>query len=45
MLPGHNGMEVLRRIKKTKDTPVIMLTAKDSTTDKVMGLDIGANDY
>lgn len=45
MLPGLNGMEVLRRIKKTKDTPVIMLTAKDSTTDKVMGLDIGANDY
>lgn len=45
MLPGLNGMEVLRRIKKLKDTPVIMLTAKDSTTDKVMGLDIGANDY
>lgn len=45
MLPGLNGMEVLRRIKKVKDTPVIMLTAKDSTTDKVMGLDIGATDY
>jgi len=45
MLPGLNGMEVLRRVKKIKDTPVIMLTAKDSTTDKVMGLDIGANDY
>ncbi len=45
MLPGLNGMEVLRRVKKVKDTPVIMLTAKDSTTDKVMGLDIGANDY
>ncbi|NCC81878.1 MAG: response regulator transcription factor [Clostridia bacterium] len=45
MLPGLNGMEVLRRVKKFKDTPVIMLTAKDSTTDKVMGLDIGANDY
>lgn len=45
MLPGLNGMEVLRRIKKNKETPVIMLTAKDETTDKVMGLDIGANDY
>lgn len=45
MLPGLNGMEVLRRIKKQKNTPVIILTAKDSTTDKVMGLDIGANDY
>lgn len=45
MLPGLNGMEVLRRIKKEKDTPVIMLTAKDATTDKVMGLDIGACDY
>jgi DNA-binding response OmpR family regulator len=45
MLPELNGMEVLRRVKKVKDTPVIMLTAKDSTTDKVMGLDIGANDY
>ncbi len=45
MLPGLNGMEVLRRIKKEKDTPVIMLTARDTTTDKVMGLDIGACDY
>lgn len=45
MLPELNGMEVLRRIRKEKDLPVIMLTAKDATTDKVMGLDIGASDY
>ncbi len=45
MLPKLNGFEVLRRFRKNFDTPVIMLTAKDDTMDKVMGLDIGADDY
>lgn len=45
MLPGLNGMEVLRRLRQSMDTPVIMLTAKDAVTDKVMGLDLGADDY
>ncbi|MDW8800490.1 response regulator transcription factor [Clostridium sp. A1-XYC3] len=45
MLPSLNGMEVLRRLRQNSDTPVIMLTAKDEVTDKVMGLDIGAEDY
>lgn len=45
MLPSLNGMEVLRRIRQVSDVFVIMLTAKDSVTDKVMGLDLGAQDY
>ncbi|MDP4183509.1 MAG: response regulator transcription factor [Bacillota bacterium] len=45
MLPGINGMEVCRRIRQFSEAPIIMLTAKDETTDKVMGLDLGANDY
>ena len=46
MLPGLNGLEVLRRLRKSEiDTPVIMLTARDSVMDKVSGLDMGANDY
>lgn len=45
MLPGLNGMEVLRRIRKLRDTPVIMLTARDTVIDKVSGLDGGADDY
>jgi DNA-binding response OmpR family regulator len=45
MLPGINGMEVCRRIRQFSKVPVIMLTARDDTTDKVMGLDIGADDY
>lgn len=45
MLPALNGMEVLRRMRQSLDTPVIMLTAKDEVTDIVMGLDMGANDY
>lgn len=45
MLPGLNGMEVCRRIRQFSDVPVIMLTAKDDVTDKVMGLDLGADDY
>ncbi len=45
MLPSLNGMEVLRRIRQTSEVPVIMLTAKDDVMDKVMGLDLGAQDY
>ncbi|SHK04121.1 response regulator transcription factor [Paramaledivibacter caminithermalis] len=45
MLPGLNGIEVCRRIRQSSEVPIIMLTAKDSTMDKVMGLDIGADDY
>ena len=45
MLPSINGMEVLRRLRQSSAIPVIMLTAKDEITDKVMGLDIGADDY
>lgn len=45
MLPGLNGMEVCRRIRQSSDIPIIMLTAKDDTMDKVMGLDVGADDY
>ena len=45
MLPEISGFEVLRRIRQEKETPVIMLTAKDDVTDKVKGLDLGADDY
>jgi DNA-binding response OmpR family regulator len=45
MLPGLNGMEVLRRLRQEKTTPVILLTARDSVMDKVAGLDAGAMDY
>jgi DNA-binding response OmpR family regulator len=45
MLPGLNGMEVLRRVRRTSAIPVIMLTARDSVMDKVTGLDSGADDY
>ncbi|WP_404469741.1 response regulator transcription factor [Sutcliffiella horikoshii] len=45
MLPGLSGMEVCRRIRAVKETPIIMLTARDSVMDKVSGLDSGADDY
>lgn len=45
MLPMLNGLEVLRRLRAHKATPVILLTARDSVMDKVTGLDTGANDY
>ena len=45
MLPGLSGLEVLRRLRAHRDTPVILLTARDAVADKVAGLDTGANDY
>ena len=45
MLPQLNGLEVLRRLQQAKQTPVILLTARDSVMDKVSGLDAGAIDY
>lgn len=45
MLPELSGIEVCRRIRQTSDVPIIMLTAKDDVSDKVMGLDMGADDY
>jgi two-component system response regulator ArlR len=45
MLPELNGMEVLRRLRRSLNVPVIMLTARDSVSDKVAGLDLGADDY
>lgn len=45
MLPGLDGLEVTRRIRKTHDTAIIMLTAKEDIDDRVMGLDVGADDY
>ena len=45
MLPGINGIEVIRRLRKSSDVPVIMLTARDAVMDKVSGLDMGADDY
>ena len=45
MLPGKNGMEICRDIRKKSSTPIIMLTAKGETSDKITGLDIGADDY
>lgn len=44
-LPGIDGIEVCRRIRATSDVPVIMLTARDSEVDTVVGLEIGADDY
>lgn len=45
MLPGLSGIEVCRRLRQTSEVPIIMLTAKDDISDKVTGLDIGADDY
>lgn len=45
MLPGLSGIEVCRRIRLESKLPIIMLTAKDDVTDKVAGLDMGADDY
>ncbi|QSX06384.1 response regulator transcription factor [Sedimentibacter sp. zth1] len=45
MLPRLSGIEVCRRIRQTSEVPIIMLTAKDDISDKITGLDIGADDY
>lgn len=45
MLPGLDGFEVCRRLRATSDVPVLMLTAKDEVSDRVAGLDLGADDY
>ena len=45
MLPGIDGWELLRRLRKTKKTSVLMLTARDAVRDRVRGLDTGADDY
>jgi two-component system response regulator RegX3 len=45
MLPGLSGLEVCRQLRQQSDVPVIMLTAKDAEVDKVVGLEIGADDY
>ncbi len=45
MLPALSGMEVLRRVRRESQVPVIMLTARDTVVDKVSGLDMGADDY
>ncbi|EHO6009040.1 response regulator transcription factor, partial [Listeria monocytogenes] len=45
MLPGRDGIEVCREVRKKYDMPIIMVTAKDSEIDKVIGLELGADDY
>jgi two-component system, OmpR family, response regulator VicR len=45
MLPKLDGLDVAREIRKTSDTPIIMVSAKDSEFDKVIGLELGADDY
>lgn len=45
MLPGLDGLEVCRRIRRSSDVPIIMLTAKESEADRVTGLELGADDY
>ena len=45
MLPELNGLEVARRLRESKKTPIIMMTARDSVIDRVSGLDYGADDY
>src|SRR5579884_1548961 len=45
MLPGLPGTEVCREVRKTSDVPILMLTAKDDLVDKVVGFELGADDY
>lgn len=45
MLPGVDGLEVCRRVRAESDVPILMLTAKDSDVDEVLGLELGADDY
>src|SRR5215469_10141831 len=45
MLPGTDGLTICKEIRKQSQVPIIMLTAKDEVTDKVVGLEVGADDY
>ena len=45
MLPGIDGMEVCRRIRSVSQVPILMITARDEDADRILGLDIGADDY
>jgi DNA-binding response OmpR family regulator len=45
MLPGRDGFEVCRELRRTSSTPIIMLTARDEDIDKILGLELGADDY
>lgn len=45
MLPGYDGMEVCRRIRESSSVPIVLLTARSGDSDKVVGLDLGADDY
>ncbi|SVB79951.1 uncharacterized protein METZ01_LOCUS232805, partial [marine metagenome] len=45
MLPGMDGFQVLRKIREVISTPVIMLTARGEVTDRIVGLELGADDY
>lgn len=45
MLPGLDGLEVCRRARKNNDTPILMLTARDEESDRLLGLEMGADDY
>ena len=45
MLPGIDGLEVCRRIRRVSSVPILMITAKDEDADRILGLDIGADDY
>src|SRR3989440_13094639 len=45
MLPGADGLTICKEIRKQSQVPIIMLTAKDEVTDKVVGLEVGADDY
>src|SRR5204863_6663970 len=45
MLPDVDGLEVCRRIRQTSDVPILMLTARDEDVDKIIGLEVGADDY
>ncbi|HWR30838.1 MAG TPA: response regulator transcription factor [Negativicutes bacterium] len=45
MLPGVSGLDVCRQIRKESDTPILMLTARDEETDRLIGLELGADDY
>ena len=45
MMPGMDGIETLTRLRQTSNVPVILLTAKSEDTDKILGLDVGADDY